>query len=173
MKRKILLLLIVVVIVCGCGRSLSNSNGDKSSGICNQYEVMLEKNNQKEYYVIYQKLDDGELKEVRSTEQVETNGDFLFTDTDVYFSASTGVDGPKLSRYSLDGKEYQTYDTLGMTYVVHLYGIKGIYLYLLYDTPTDSIPSTVYSKVNVNTGEFEQIYEEDLPSSYDYVPCRK
>lgn len=85
------------------GRSLSNSNGDKSSGICNQYEVMLEKNNQKEYYVIYQKLDDGELKEVRSTEQVKTNGDILFTDTDVYFSASTGVDSPKLSRYSLDG----------------------------------------------------------------------
>ena len=96
----------------------------------------------------------------------------MFTDSDVYFAFSFLGEGASLSRYSLDGDDYQTYRIMSMVNIIRLYGIKGNYLYLLYDTYNDTIPSTVYSKVNIKTGDVESINKEDLPSSYNYVPCR-
>ena len=62
---------------------------------------------------------------------------------------------------------------MSMVNIIRLYGIKDNYLYLLYDTYNDTTSTTVYSKVNIKTGDVESINKEDLPSSYNYVPCRR
>lgn len=98
---------------------------------------------------------------------------YIFNYSDVYFAFSFPGEGASLSRYSLDCDDYQTYRIMSMVNIIRLYGIKDNYLYLLYDTYNDTIPSTVYSKVNIKTGDVESINKEDLPSSYNYVPCRR
>lgn len=70
----------------------------------------------------------------------------MLTDSDVYFAFSFPGEGTSLSRYSLDGDDYQTYRIMSMVNIIRLYGIKDNYLYLLYDTYNDIIPSTVIVK---------------------------
>ena len=162
MKKIVVLFIIFLIIVCGWNKVSVEDD------VCSKYKIVLED----KYYVVYKKLKNGKDKKILSTKQVKADGDVLFTDSDVYFAFSFPGEGASLSRYSLDGDDYQTYRIMSMVNIIRLYGIKGNYLYLLYDTYNDTIPSTVYSKVNIKTGDVETINKEDLPSSYNYVPCR-
>ena len=163
MKKIVVLFIIFLIIVCGCWNKVSVEDD-----VCSKYKIVLEE----KYYVVYKKLKNGKDKKILSTKQVKADGDVLFTDSDVYFAFSSPGEGASLSHYSLDGDDYQTYRIMSMVNIIRLYGIKGDYLYLLYDTYNDTIPSTVYSKVNIKTGDVESINKEDLPSSYNHVSCR-
>ena len=165
MKKIVVLFIIFLIIVCGC---VIWNKVSVEDDVCSKYKIVLED----KYYVVYKKLKNGKDKKILSTKQVKEDGDVLFTDSDVYFAFSFPGEGASLSRYSLDGDDYQTYRIMSMVNIIRLYGIKDNYLYLLYDTYNDTIPSTVYSKVNIKTGDVESINKEDLPSSYNYVPCR-
>ena len=162
MKKIVVLFIIFLIIVCGWNKVSVEDD------VCSKYKIVLED----KYYVVYKKLKNGKDKKILSTKQVKEDGDVLFTDSDVYFAFSFPGEGASLSRYSLDGDDYQIYRIMSMVNIIRLYGIKDNYLYLLYDTYNDTIPSTVYSKVNIKTGDVESINKEDLPSSYNYVPCR-
>ena len=163
MKKIVVLFIIFLIIVCGWNKVSVEDD------VCSKYKIVLED----KYYVVYKKLKNGKDKKILSTKQVKADGDVLFTDSDVYFAFSFPGEGTSLSRYSLDCDDYQTYRIMSMVNIIRLYGIKDNYLYLLYDTYNDTIPSTVYSKVNIKTGDVESINKEDLPSSYNYVPCRR
>ena len=163
MKKIVVLFIIFLIIVCGWNKVSVEDD------VCSKYKIVLED----KYYVVYKKLKNGKDKKILSTKQVKADGDVLFTDSDVYFAFSFPGEGTSLSRYSLDCDDYQTYRIMIMVNIIRLYGIKDNYLYLLYDTYNDTIPSMVYSKVNIKTGDVESINKEDLPSSYNYVPCRR
>jgi len=193
MKKVFMLILIIFCAVfVGCENDAELFSREYIQSMqgrfCNEYAVtsIFEEGWNADIMTVYKSVDHNDYVKLFDTKESSFFGNIIATKDNIYFIYMKSQLGLSINAYKLeDGTSFSS--TTGDNDIFEIestYGIKDNYIYLKYKkyiwTSDNGIIANKYRKevdgyfygrISLDLSVFEEIKENDIPTSFDYSSC--